>query len=81
MGIAKLCAAVDQTVLVIEESPDGLFLYYYYPDGFIADTWHPNIEEAKEQAAYAYGSAMSDWVTIPENTNDPVVFARKIFKL
>jgi hypothetical protein len=28
------------SVLVIEETPDGCFLYEFRSDGFIADTWH-----------------------------------------
>ena len=37
--------------LVIEETPEGFFLYRFDKNGqCVGDTWHANQEEAKEQA-------------------------------
>jgi hypothetical protein len=62
-------------VLMILEQQDGVFLYGYtltrQPAG---DTWHRTIEEAKEQARFAHGDAIS-WRVIPESVTDPLEFA------
>ena len=78
---AKFFAQAGESVLLIEEGPDGIFLYEFRPDGFIGDTWHENIEYAKEQAGFQFGVKESDWRTVPSGVADPVAFARKKFKL
>jgi hypothetical protein len=62
--------------LVIEDTPDGFFLYRYDRSGeCVGDTWHGNEEEAKEQADYEYGDGVSSWTNIPEGVDDVVKFA------
>ena len=42
-------------LLVVEEKPDGIFLYRYAADGsYAGDTWHTDIDEAKQQASFEY---------------------------
>lgn len=62
--------------LVIEDTPDGFFLYRYDKNGeCVGDTWHANQEEAKEQADYEYGNGVASWTNIPEGVDDVVKFA------
>ena len=63
------------SVLVIEDGSDGaFFLYRFSADGrFGGDTWHPNVEEAKEQAVFEFGELLSDWVSIPSDIKDEAV--------
>lgn len=54
-------------VLVIEETPEGFFLYRYDREGeFGGDTWHQSLEEAKEQAGFEYGDLVEEWQEVPE---------------
>ena len=63
-------------LLVIDEQPDGFFLIGYDLDGeFSGDTWHPNVDEAKGQADFAYGEYLGDWRAIPDDTEDAVRYA------
>ena len=63
-------------VVVIEEDPDGFFLYRYTEDGrAVGDTWHQSVDEAKEQAAFEYGHLLTGWRNVPPDVVDPVAFA------
>lgn len=54
-------------VLVIEENPDGVFLFRYDREGeFGGDTWHQSVEDAKEQARFEYGDLVEEWQDVPE---------------
>lgn len=65
------------SLLVIETREDGTFLLRYSRDGlFAGDTWHGNVEEAKEQAAEEYESLLSDWRQVPPGVEDLVGFAK-----
>jgi hypothetical protein len=59
--------------LLIEESEDGVFLFRIGSGGEPAgDTWHPSIEEAKEQALFEYGAGLGNWSEIPLAVPDVV---------
>lgn len=65
-------------ILIIEEKPDGVFLYRYTFKGYcINDTWHINIEDAKDQAKYEYGKSINKWVEVPNDYDDPIAFMLK----
>lgn len=56
-GSAQLARCVE---ISVESS--GVYLLHYNSSGeCFADTWHQSIGEAKEQAEFEYGSALSDW--------------------
>jgi len=62
-------------LLVIEERPDGVFLFRYAGDGNCAgDTWHLSIEDAKYQAEFEYADDAMGWNVIPDSINDVVQF-------
>jgi hypothetical protein len=62
--------------LLIEEKPEGFFLYRFDKTGkCVGDTWHVSEEEAQEQADYEYGEGAKSWSSIPENIADIVKFA------
>jgi hypothetical protein len=59
--------------LIIEESPDGMFLYRYDAKGqCVGDTWHMNMDDAKHQAAYEYEGALGTWQSVPSELEDAV---------
>jgi hypothetical protein len=68
----------DGVVLLIEENPDGVFLYDCAQDGSGSDTWHRTIQDAKAQAEYQFGWSPEDWANVPAETADPIKFAREI---
>ena len=63
------------SILVIERAEDGVLLIRYAADGkFAGDSWHPNICEAQEQAAYEFEVHDSVWIEIPQDVNDVATF-------
>jgi len=66
-------------VLVIEERPDGVFLYRFSADGAcVGDTWHMNVDDAKHQAAFEFEGFVGDWADVPEGTEDVAAFCRSL---
>ena len=48
--------------LEILEEEDGFFLYHFDSENTcIADSWHENLEEAKNQAMFEFGILKSQW--------------------
>ena len=63
-------------VLVIEQKPDGVFLYRLTDSGeYAGDTWHESIEAAKDQAVFEYGESLGTWQPIPASIEDAHEFA------
>jgi hypothetical protein len=61
--------------LTIEEEADQIFLYRFGKDGVcVGDTWHRNVDEAKEQALYEYGDAVGQWTDVPPDQKDMGAF-------
>lgn len=62
--------------VVIEQKPDGIFLYRYGNDGsYAGDTWHTTVEEAKEQVSFEYSSIHVTWDEVPSEVDDVVAYA------
>jgi hypothetical protein len=60
-----LAADVAARVEIGEARLGGFFLYRYDPEGrCIADTWHPTLAEAREQATFEFDIAATDWVEV-----------------
>ena len=66
-------------VVVMEQAEDGTVSLYRasFSGDNCGDTWHPNLEEAKEQAEFEYKGVLGEWKEIPGNIDDPVRFAIK----
>jgi len=61
--------------LVIDERPDGVFLYRFdTAGGCVGDTWHMNLDDARYQAEYEYEALVGGWNEVPEGTKDVVQF-------
>lgn len=75
--MARLLAKANASIVVIEEKPDGIFLYEFRDDGFIGDTWHQTIEHAKDQAQQDFGSSVSAWRVVPDSVTDLQAFAHQ----
>ncbi len=59
------------TVLVIEETKEGFFLYRYTKTGESAgDTWHQNLSGAIKQAEFEFGVKEGRWEDIPGEIPD-----------
>lgn len=72
----SMFARVGQTILLIEPTADGVSLFEVRPDGFIGDTWHPTVEEARAQASYSAGRIVGPWQPIPAEVEDKIAFAK-----
>jgi hypothetical protein len=57
--MTRLVTRTGESVVLIEEKSDGLFLYEFRSDGFVGDTWHQTIDHAKEQAAHDFDNAIT----------------------
>lgn len=67
--------------LVIEDNPDGVFLYRYDVNGeCVGDTWHMNVDDAKHQANYEYEGLMHDWQGVPAEAEDAAAFGLALLK-
>jgi hypothetical protein len=63
-------------ILFVEEKKDGVFLCRYTATGnFAGDTWHANVEDAKDQAEFEFDGLISPWVDVPSEVTDVVEFA------
>jgi hypothetical protein len=75
----RLSTRAGPTALIIEETPEGFFLYSFRRDGFAGDTWHPSLAEAKEQGRRFFGeNSFPIWTPVPETVTDLADFARKL---
>jgi transposase len=69
----KIARMQQPCFLVIQENKDGIFLYRYDAKGeCIGDTWHLNIEDAKNQARHEYGNAVQEWEAVKPEADDVV---------
>jgi hypothetical protein len=58
--LARLAVNAKTSALLIEEKDDGFFyLFEFRDDGFLGDTWHRTIEDAKAQADHYFGNSIS----------------------
>lgn len=69
----RLSARLRGSVLIIEETAEGVYLYTFPKIGFAGDTWHRNVDEAKEQA----GPSLN-WTPIAPSVSDLRAYAREI---
>ena len=72
---SKMLPVADVVLLVVGKE-EGAMLFRYTAHGdFGGDTFHQNAEEALEQAAFEYGDALGEWLTVPDEITDPHAFA------
>jgi hypothetical protein len=63
-------------VLVLEEEPDGWFLYRYASDGTAAgDTWHSSRADVQAQIEFEFDELVSEWFEIPDSETNAARFA------
>lgn len=63
------------TVVLIDETDDGIYLIRLADDGaFCGDTWHLTSEEARGQAEFEFAS-LSAWRDVPGDVSDPKAYA------
>ena len=72
---SKMLPVADVVLLVVGKE-EGAMLFRYTAHGdFGGDTFHLTAEEALEQAAFEYGDALGEWLTVPDEITDPHAFA------
>src|SRR5256885_693096 len=65
-----------QILVATSASDTGVMLDRYTATGEAAgDTWHENMEDAKQQADFEYGDAVGEWREVPDVVADAVAFA------
>lgn len=63
----------NAALLVIEEAPDGVFLFRFSRNGADAgDTWHQSADDAKRQGLLEYGPLNWQWAP-PEEQEVPAL--------
>ncbi len=68
-------------ILIIEKKGNSFYLFRYDIKGnFAGDTWHLNLEDAKHQAEFEYKDNISEWKEVPEDVDDPIIYALSMFK-
>lgn len=72
-------------ILIIEEDnkeTNGFFLYRYTKNGEVAgDTWHVNLEDAKQQAVFEYTDCLANWSIEPEPVSDIDIYVKTLCAL
>ena len=62
-------------LLVIEQKPDGVFLFRFMADRrCVGDTWHESVDAAKRQAAFEFDDLLTAWRLVPDEVDDPILF-------
>lgn len=65
-------------LLLTEQESDGVSLYRFAPDGkIVGDTFHESLDDARAQARFEFGEAISDWKQVPDNVEEPFTFGMK----
>ena len=72
----RLYLITNDRAWLIESKPDGTFLFGIPTDGFVGDTWHPKVDEAKAQASYADNAIAGPWKAVPSDVADAVEFCK-----
>jgi hypothetical protein len=63
-------------VLLIAGDDSGAMLFRYTAHGeYGGDTWHATAVDARDLAANEYGSALGEWVEVPEAVTDAHAYA------
>jgi hypothetical protein len=63
-------------ILILEDEGNRAFLYRYTLKGeFVGDTWHPTVDEARQQATYEYEDSLGEWKEMPPHIDTTDYFA------
>ena len=62
-------------LLVIEQKPDGAFLFRFMADRCcVGDTWHESVDAARQQAVFEFDDRLATWILVPDEVDDPISF-------
>lgn len=59
---------------VLEKAHQWLGPAYTAEGEFAGDTWHMDLDEAKDQASFEYGDAVQECQELPEEIDDPLAY-------
>ncbi len=72
---------LPDVVLIKKPPSEGAVLCRYTRSGeFCGDTWHEAIDQAKEQADLEYGSALGEWMEVPDAVENALDYAIRIVR-
>ena len=69
-------ARAGGTVLIIEQTPEGFFLYSFPKDGLEGDSWHQSAKDARDQAERQF--CATEWADVPSDVTNLRAYARQI---
>jgi len=72
---SQMLPTADVILLVAGGDPGAMLFRYTVAGEFGGDTWHPTLENAREQVAYEYEDAIGEWVDVPADVDDAHAYA------
>ena len=72
---SKMLPAPDVVLLIAGDDPGAMLFRYTAHGEFAGDTWHPSVDDAREQSIYDYSDALGEWVDVPEKVEDAHAYA------
>ncbi len=71
----KMLPEADVLLLIAGDDPGAMLFRYTAHGEFAGDTWHATATDARDLAAHEYGTALGEWVEIPDAVADPHAYA------
>ena len=68
---SRMLPFADVVLLIADDDPGAMAFRYTVAGESGGDTWHPGVDDAREQLADEYGEALSPWFTVPADVVDP----------
>ena len=72
---AKRLPDADVLLLVAGAERDAMLFRYSAFGELGGDSWHPSVDDAKEQAGEEYGAALLPWESVPDEVTDAHAYA------
>ena len=71
----KMLPTPDVILLIAGSDPGAMLFRYTVAGEFGGDTWHPTLENAREQVDYEYEDSVGEWVHVPPDVDDAHAYA------
>ena len=72
---SKMLPTADVILLISGPDPGAMLFRYTAHGEFGGDTWHPSLENAREQVDYEYEGSLGEWVHVPPDVDDAHAYA------
>ena len=71
----KMLPEADVVLLIAGDDPGAMLFRYTAHGEYGGDTWHATVADARDLAAHEYGASLGEWVDVPDDVEDPHVYA------